>query len=229
MRTNLKKFFISSFYLLYEQIPTSKYFTRIDPNLHWFDARRSWPLPSPAENPTIIVGNSAMPPRFIQDLLGIELMPLDGGAAFLASTSVTIEGEPVVWFNDQLGLVEQIMLPPRPGEDQGVLLQVWRSRGPLVEHIAPYQIQSALLDAAGMQLVQASDEMGMRPPEWTPEGLFVTWQTLPWPDPDLISATALRVVPHDSPPLQPPTADEEGWVVRPLRTWEGFLAGASAP
>ena len=211
-----------SFILLYEQVPTTEYFTRRDPNLHWFDARRAWPLPHPESDPTIIVGNSAMPPADIQALLDIQLTPIDDGAAYRATTGFSIEHDPSIWFNEQLGLIEQVVIPPTAGEQQGTILQIWRTRGPIIDEIAPYQIQSALLDADGSQLVQVSDEMGMRPPEWEPDGVFVTWQRIPWPQDARITGTALRVVPHNQPPLQPPGA-EDGWIQRPLISWQTFI------
>ncbi len=207
-----------SFYVLYEQIPTTEYFTRIDPRLHWFDARRAWPLPHPDSHPTILVGDSALPPAFIQDLLGIELTPIDGGVAFLATTELYVEGEPVVWFSEALGLMGQYVLPPAADDSEGVILQVWRTRGPLIEEVASYQIQSALLGPDGGQIVQVSDEMGMRPPEWEREGEFVTWQRVPWPEGMQITGSALRVVPHNQSPLQP-EGSLDGWVQSPWVAW----------
>ena len=212
-----------SFILLYEQVPTTEYFTRRDPNLHWFDARRAWPLPPPEADPTILVGDSAMPPDFIQELLDIQLTPLNGGEAYRATTDFYVDKKPIIWFNEQLGLIEQVILPPAPGESQGVILQIWRTTGPIIEEIAPYQIQSALLGSDGGQIIQVSDEMGMRPPEWEPDGVFITWQTVDWPDAVQVTGSALRIVPHDQPPLQPPGA-EDGWIQRPLLTWQAFTA-----
>jgi len=65
--------------------------------------------------------------------------------------------------------------------------------------------------------------MGMRPPEWAADGVFITWQTIPWPEDVRISGDALRVVPHEQPPLHPPNADD-GWIIRPLRTWDDMLS-----
>lgn len=103
-----------SFIVLYEQVPTTEYFTRRDPNLHWFDARRAWPLPHPGSNSTIIIGASAMPPAFLQQLLDIQLTPI-GGDAYRATTGFYIDREPSVRFNELLGLIEQVALPPPPG------------------------------------------------------------------------------------------------------------------
>ncbi len=204
-----------SFYVLYEQIPTTEYFTRIDPQLHWFDARRAWPLPRPGSHPTILVGNSALPPAFIQELLGIALTPIGNGAAFRATTDFYVQDEPVIWLNDQLGLIGQYVLPPQEGESEGAILQIWRTRGPIIAEIAPYQIQSALLGPDGSQIVQIADEMGMRPPEWERDGEFITWQRLPWPGQQAATGTALRVTPHNQPPLQPENA-VDGWLQFPL-------------
>ncbi|HID34097.1 MAG TPA: hypothetical protein EYP25_05920 [Anaerolineae bacterium] len=205
-----------SFSVLYEQVPTTEYFTRIDPQLHWFDARRAWPLPHPDSHPTILVGNSALPPAFIQNLLHIELTPIGDGAAYRATSNFYVEGESVIWFSEQLGLISQFILPPEEGKGEVVMVQVWRTRGPIIDDIAPYQIQSALLGPDGSQIVQVSDEMGVRPPEWEQGGAFVTWQVAPWPGEDKASGAALRVVPSHQPPLQPAGA-EAGWVQLPLK------------
>ena len=212
-----------SFIVLYEQTPTTEYFTRRDPNLHWFDARRAWPLPRPDSDPTIIVGDSAMPSLTIQELLNIHLTPIDGGAAYRATTDFYVEKDPEVWFNDQLGLIEQTVMPPQDGGGEGLILQIWRTRGPIIDEIPPYQIQSALTGSDGSQLVQVSDEMGMRPPEWEPDGLFITWQRIPWPDDAQVMGTALRVVPHNQPPLQP-AGGKDGWIQWPLTDWRALFS-----
>jgi hypothetical protein len=159
-----------------------------------------------------------MPPDFIQNLLHLKLTPIGKGAAYLAKTGVYIDKQADVWFNTQLGLVEQVVIPPTGDETMGVILQIWRTQGPLFEELAPYQIQSALLGLDGKQLVQVTDEIGMRPPEWEVDGAFVTWQHIPWPQDADITGTVLRVVPNDRPPLQPKNSTD-GWVQRPLRTW----------
>ncbi len=207
-----------SFIVLYEQTPTTEYFSRRDPQLHWFDARRAWPLPRPGSDPTIIVGDSALPPVDIQKLLGIALTPIGGGAAYRATTDFYVDKEPVVWFSEQLGLIEQTVIPPQQSGQEGLILQVWRTREPLPDEIPPYQIQSALTAADGNQLAQVSDEMGMRPPEWERDGVFITWQRIPWPADVPISGAALRVVPHERPPLQP-AGSKEGWIQLPLTDW----------
>jgi len=210
-----------SFIVLYEQVPTTEYFSRRDPNLHWFDARRAWPLPHPQTDATILVGNSALPPAFLQTLLDIQLTPVGDGSAYLASTNFFPTAPVAVQFSQQLGLIEQVVLPPSPGETEGVIMQIWRTSGPLPDEIPSYQIQSALVGPDGSQIVQVSDEMGMRAPEWEENGVFITWQRIPWPDAGEIAGTALRVVPHEQPPLQPVGA-EDGWILRPLVTWEAF-------
>jgi len=212
-----------SFILLYEQVSTTEFFTRRDPALHWFDARRAWPLPHPDSNPTILVGDSAMPPDFIQRLLNIQLTSIRDGTAYRAATDFYLDAEPSVWLDDHLGLIEQVVMPPAAGEEQGVMLQIWRTRSPIADDFAPYQIQSALTGPDGAQLVQVSDEMGMRPPEWEPHGVFVTWQHIRWPADAEISGSALRVVPHDQPPLLPPGGDAEGWIQRPLIFWQDVI------
>ena len=209
-----------SFIVLYEQVPTTEFFTRQDPNLHWFDARRAWPLPPSGSDATILAGNSALPPADVQALLGIQLDELPGGSAYRATTRVSLSPMPVaVWVHPQLGLIEQVVIPPAAGQPQGLMLQVWRTTGPLPDEFEPWQIQSALLDAAGQQIVQVSDEMGLRPAEWPANGIFITWQRITWPADATIAGTTLRVVPNQRPPLQPQGAPE-GWITRPLRTWD---------
>ncbi len=208
-----------SFILLYEQVPTTEYFTRVDPNLHWFDARRSWPMLPPNQDATIIVGDSAQPPEIIQNLLGIDLQPIGNGAAFLAHTSFYVDEDATIWFSPELGLVSQQVLPPDEPNKTALILQIWRTRGPHPDEIAPRQIQSALLAANGEQIVQVSDDMGIRAPEWREDGLFITWQTIPWPSTPEVAGTALRVVPHGRPPLQP-DGSEDGWVSLPLQIWK---------
>ncbi len=208
-----------SFTLLYEQVPTSEYFSRTDPDLHWFDARRSWPLPPPDHDATIIVGNSAQPPEIIQNLLGIELQPIGNGAAFLAHANFYVDDEVAIWFSPKLELISQRVLPPNDQHKTALIVQFWRTRGPMPDEIAPLQIQSALLAPNGEQLVQTSDEMGVRAPEWEENGTFITWQSIPWPtDPD-VAGSALRLTPHDRPPFQP-AGSKEGWVSLPLQMWD---------
>ena len=207
-----------SFYVLYEQVPTTEYFTHIDPQLHWFDARRAWPLPLPNSNPTILVGNSAMPPAFIRSLLGIRLIPIENGAAYQTFSDFYVNDMPDIWFDDTLGLVSQYVLPPAAGDSEAIMVQIWYTRGPITEELAPYQIQSALLGPDGQQIVQVSDEMGIRPPEWETAGKFMTWQFIPWPKEQQIVGTALRVVPYNRPPLQP-KGSVDGWITLPLVQW----------
>ncbi len=206
-----------TFMALYEQVPTTEYFTRQDPQIHWFDARRAWPLPREGESATILVGNSAMPPEWVQELMGITLTPIGDGAAYLATMDFSVSYEVAVWFSDKLGLMEQVVLPPGEGHP-AALVQFWHTRGPDISMVAPYQIQSALLGAEGQQVVQVSDEMGMRAPEWEPDGGFVTWQEVSWPAESTLTGTALRVVPFDQPPLKP-SGSVDGWVQRAWVTW----------
>jgi len=213
-----------SFISLYSHTPTTQFFTRRDPNLYWFDARSSWPLPQPQSNPTIITGDSALPPAFIQNLLDIQLTPIGDGSAYLAKTYFYVERDAAIWFNDQLGLIEQVIIPPPAGADKGTILQIWRTTGPIPTEIDPYQIQSALAGPDGKQLVQVSEFMGIRPPEWEENGIFITWQTIPWPPQEQIASTVLRVVPLNKTPLQPPGSEDGGWVYRPLKTWDEFIA-----
>ncbi len=210
-----------TFIFLYEQTPTSEYFTRLDPQLHWFDARRAWPLPRPGA--TILVGNSAMPPPRVQDLLGVHLEPLSSGAAYVATTSFSLPttASPL-WLDERVGLMVQMAVPPRPGEDRGLLLQIWQVRGPLPRELAPYRIEAALTFAPGEPWVQVSDEMGVRPPEWEPNGTWITWQWVaPWPQ-HPPTGLAVRLSPYQQPPLQTPGA-RDGWIQHPWLTWDGWL------
>ena len=101
-------------------------------------------------------------------------------------------------------------------------MQIWRTRGPIIDEISPYQIQSALTGPDGNQLIQVSDEMGVRPPEWEQDGVFVTWQRITWPTDAQATGTALRVVPRNQPPLQP-AGGEDGWIQRPLTDWQAIV------
>jgi 4-amino-4-deoxy-L-arabinose transferase-like glycosyltransferase len=209
-----------SFIVLYEQVPTTEFFSRQDPNLHWFDARRAWPLAQ--SDATILVGNSALPPADIQQLLSIQLDTLPAGSAYQATTGIHLNQAPAVWVHPQLGLIEQAVIPPGPGQTAGLMLQLWHTTGPLPDEFEAWQIQSALLDGAGQQMVQVSDEMGLRPAEWPAEGTFVTWQRIQWPPERPVAGTTLRIVPHARPPLQPAAATD-GWLARPLIQWQDLL------
>ncbi len=173
----------------------------------------------PDHDATIIVGDSAQPPEIIQTLLGIDLQPIGNGAAFLAHANFYVDEDAAIWFSPELGLVTQRVLPPNGQNKTALILQIWRTRGPMPDDIAPLQIQSALLAANGEQIVQVSDDMGVRAPEWREDGLFITWQTIPWPSTPEVAGTALRVVPHGRSPLQP-EGSEDGWASLPLQIWK---------
>lgn len=202
-----------TFVLLYEKVPTSIYFTNFDPRLHWFDARRAWPLPSDLEPTTIIVGNSAVPPKPIQDLLGIHLIPLNKGTAFLPTRpTIDIPPRSPIWFSPQVGLVEQLTIAPHTSEENGWIVQVWRTRSAVQAEtdVDPYQIQSALVGLDRRQVVTASDQMGVRPTQWGTNEVWITWQKVRWPKVPL-KGSAIRILTHNKLPLRPP-GNKNGWV-----------------
>ena len=220
-----------TFMFLNEQTPTSEYFTRQNPRLHWFDARFAWPLPSADAPHVTLLGDSALPPSFIADLLRLQSQPLLSAADHpllqSATTDLQIDSSPQITFTERLSLLDQHFLYPAGSSDQAALVQIWQTSGSEPQTWQSYQMQSALLDDSGQQMVQASDLMHYRPPEWRPGDLFLTWQTFPWSG-ERPAATALRLVPYDQPPLQPPGATD-GWVTLPLVEWKSLLSEGTLP
>jgi len=206
-----------TFMFLYEQTPTTEFLSHVDPQLHWFDARHAWPLPPPSA--TILVGNSALPPDWLVQKLSLTLQPVGKGDAFVATAATELRPSDDVPFSDRLSLVDQIAIPPAAGTSEGIIMQIWRSTAPEALPGHAYQIQSALAAADGHQYVQASEDMRFRATEWPSPGLFVTWQTLVWPDAEP-THTVMRLVPHDELPIVTPQSDVDGWVLLPLRTWD---------
>jgi hypothetical protein len=204
-----------TFMFLHEQTPTSEYFARRNPNLHWFDGRGAWPLPAPDQPATILVGDSAPPPDFIVALLDLEMAPVADGTVTLARSDVYPDAPPQVLFTDQLALLEQFVFTPPDSPEQMVIVQVWRTSGPEGEGWRRYQIQSALLNDSGEQLAQASAAMGFVSTEWPQDGVFITWQVLPWSDQESVAGTALRLSPEGEASLQP-VGSGEGWLAIPL-------------
>jgi hypothetical protein len=168
-----------TFMFLHEQTPTSEWFTHRNPNMHWFDGRGAWPLPAPDQSSTILVGDSALPPDFIAALLELELEPVEDGTVMLAKSDTQIDAPLQVQYTDQLTLLGQFVLAPTDSE-QAVIVQVWQTSGSEGENWRRYQIQSALLDDSSQQLTQISDPMRYVSTEWTQNGVFITWQALPW-------------------------------------------------
>jgi hypothetical protein len=125
------------------------------------------------------------------------------------------DAPPQVQYTDQLGLLGQLAFIPPGAADQVVIVQIWKTSGPEGEGWRRYQIQSALLDDSGEQLVQASDALRFVSTEWPRDGVFITWQALPWPDQESVAGTALRLSPQGERPLQPPGSGD-GWVSFPL-------------
>jgi len=204
-----------TFMFLHEQTPTSEYFARRNPNLHWFDGRGAWPLPAPDQPATILVGDSAPPPDFIVALLDLEMAPVADGTVTLARSDVYPDAPPQVLFTDQLALLEQFVFTPPDSPEQMVIVQVWRTSGPEGEGWRRYQIQSAVLNDSGEQLAQASAAMGFVSTEWPQDGVFITWQVLPWSDQESVAGTALRLSPEGEASLQP-VGSGEGWLAIPL-------------
>ncbi|NOZ71335.1 MAG: hypothetical protein GXP38_05380 [Chloroflexi bacterium] len=213
-----------TFMFLYEQTPTTEFFDHVNPRLHWFDARRAWFFTQNEGQAILLLGNSALPPDWLISRLHLQTQPVASGYAFVAKTPVTIHPSQNIPFSDTLTLVDQVVIPPRKGAQEGVIMQIWRSREPESPPGQLYQIQSALANDQGQQWVQVSDDMAIRATEWPRDGLFATWQTLSWPDGVEPTHTVLRLVPHNQPPLRPPHSDAEGWILLPLRTWDDLIS-----
>jgi len=199
-----------TFMFLHEHTPTSEWFTWRNPNLHWFDGRGAWPMPAPDPPSTILVGDSALPPDFIKTLLDLELDPVEDGTVMLAQSNAQLDTPLDVQFTDQLTLLDQFVVTPAESEEL-VIVQVWQTNGPEGEDWRRYQIQSALLDDSGEQLAQGSDDMRFVSTEWPENGIFITWQVVPWPDAEKVAGTALSLVPEGEAPLQP-VGSEDGWL-----------------
>ena len=209
-----------TFMFLHEQTPTSEWFTHRNPMLHWFDGRGAWPLLALDKPATVLVGDSALPPDFIVSLLGLEMEPVEDGTVMLAQSVFQADAPPLVQYTDQLALLGQFVVVPADAE-QLVLVQMWQTSGPEGEDWRRYQIQSALLDDAGEQLAQAADDMRFISTEWPQDGVFITWQVLPWSEQEVVAGTALRLVPTDESPLQP-AGSEDGWLTFPLAGQDRF-------
>lgn len=212
-----------TFMFLYEQTPTTEFFDHVDPQLHWFDARHAWPFPSDAASAALLLGDSALPPDWLAQRLSLRLRPVATGHAFVVETATRIQPRPDIPFTENLSLLGQIAIPPAKGMSQGVIMQIWRSEGPEPTPGRLYQIQSALADSQGRQWVQASEDMYFHAVEWPQDGVFATWQTLSWPQGVEPTHTALRLVPHNEPPLYSPRSDDEGWVLLPLSAWDDLI------
>ncbi|MCX6031430.1 MAG: hypothetical protein NT169_19295 [Chloroflexi bacterium] len=210
-----------TFMLLGEHATVQRYFEHENPNLSWFDARVSLPLPPPGQSATYLIGASAALSGPAAELLagrGVERdrilapngspaltvveLPASAEARFLRETGLL----PVA-FGDHLTLVNAAWSAGADGRAE--LMLGWRTAGPDPAGWPGYRLEVA---AGGWGQVVSFD--AFRPPEWVAGGGFVTWHRL-----DLVGdpprTLRLRLLTSDGRPLTSPDA-ADGWHEVPI-------------
>ena len=193
-----------TFMLLNERATVRTYFVHQNPELSWFDARGSLPLPPPGEPATYLLGSSALPTGPGEDFLARwagesdRLGAPDGRPALLvyeltapqdaaAAETAGIKFLPApIAFSDHLVLEGVGMAKDAGGPPEIRLL--WRTTGPVPGDWRGYDLE---VSADGGSTTNRSGTF--RPPEWVPGGSLITWHLLP-SAPETPISLALRMV-----------------------------------
>ena len=206
-----------TFMLLAEHATVQTYFQHQNPGLSWFDARGALPLPPPGERATYLIAASSQPTGPAAAFLAYHSIEQDQWLAPDGTPALTEFGLPadadltVFGATEQMSaaFTEQLILTAaawRAGPDGVPALQLlWRTAGPDWENPAGYRLEIA---AGDWQTVVPFD--AFRPPEWVPDGRFVTWRRLNLPD-EPSETLRLRLVrlSNDRPVTSP--ASPDGW------------------
>ncbi len=206
-----------TFMLLGEQATVQRYFEHQNPNLSWFDARVSLPLPPPGQPATYLIGASAAMNGHAAELLAGRAIERDRILAPDGSPALTVVELPAgaetrflaetgflpVAFGDRLSLVNAAWSAGADGRAE--LMLGWRTAGPDPAGWPGYRLEVAADDWGQVVSFDA-----FRPPEWVAGGGFVTWRRLDLPgDPPHMLRLRLLAAATGLPITGPDAAD--GW------------------
>ena len=205
-----------TFMLLGEHATVQGYFEHQNPNLSWFDARVSLPLPPTGQPATYLIGSSAALSDHAAELLGSQARVHDRVLAPNGSPALTVIKLPAgsetrflaetgflpVAFSDRLTLVNAAWTVAADGRAE--LTLGWRTAGPDPAGWPGYRLEVAAGDWDEIVSFDA-----FRPPEWVAGGGFVTWRRLDLPG-DPPRTLRLRLLTTDERPLTAPGA-ADGW------------------
>jgi 4-amino-4-deoxy-L-arabinose transferase-like glycosyltransferase len=208
-----------TFMLLHEHATVATYFKQSDPDLSWFDARTALPLPREGASATYLLGDSAPAQGLAADYLAqagrardrivgpsgkpaLEVITLPADAPPLPLPGLLTE--PIA-FTDRLALTHAGIATGPDGA--GELRLGWRTSGPAQADWAGYRLEIA---GKGWQTEDSLD--AFRPPEWLPDGAFITTHRLATPGAGAANgAVRMRLVrAADGAPLTAPNAPD-GW------------------
>ena len=208
-----------TFMLLHEQATVQTFFEHRNPSLSWFDARGALPLPPEGQSATYVIGSSAPLSASAASALGRFAQETNHMQAPDGTDAVTIfewnDGasfpEPdtqfppfaltdPVTFTDRLTLTGAALGPESDGHQQLILR--WRTVGS-----DPAAWRANRLEIEGRAMVPFE---AFRPPEWTPDGSFLTWTRL---EGDIETPVTLRLRLWDQADQQPITSPSapDGW------------------
>jgi 4-amino-4-deoxy-L-arabinose transferase-like glycosyltransferase len=210
-----------TFMLLGEQASVATYFDHRNSELSWFDARIALPLPPEGEPATYLIGNSAAAEDIAAEYLEEAGITRERVAAPGGGTALEVIELPAAWeslpkparfgapisLTDVLSLLGAEVMTDSDGASSLRLL--WRTQGPEPDNWRGYRLQLA---SDGWQTENSLD--AFRPPEWIPDGSFVTVHPLDTPisAPSGLRLRLLRAA--DGVPVESPSAPD-GWHTLP--------------
>ena len=211
-----------TFMLLGEQATVQTYFQHRDPNLSWFDARSSLPLPPPGQPATYLLGSGAPMTARATAILGADTRSRDRVLAPDGSPALTVielpkDARPAmpalavsapISFTDQLALIGAELVRGQDGAPR--LNLMWRTTGPDPAGWPGYRLEVAGLRPNGDPWQDDVPFDAFRPPEWVPGGSFVTWHKLDVPGGEPLHDLRLRLLRADD---RQPVGAADGWHV----------------
>jgi len=208
-----------TFMLLHEQATVTRYFQQQDPQLSWFDARVSLPLPAPDEPATYLIAASSPAGELARDTLAREgtvrdhVLGPDGKPALtvveLQPGPATVGASGAISFTDHLRLTGAAWAA---GSDAQPELRLrWHTTGPQPEDWAGYRLELAGQASTGADWRASVPFDGFRAPEWVAGGGFLTSHTLDLAGVQMPRVLRLRLVHADSGEPLTFGAVSDGW------------------
>jgi hypothetical protein len=195
-----------TFMLLHEQSTVTSYFQQHDPQLSWFDARVSLPLPAPDQPATYLIAASSPAEGLARDILARDgtvrdqVLGPDGKPVLtvveLQPSPATVGATGAINFTAHLRLTGAAWAA---GSDTQPELRLrWRTSGPQPEDWAGYRLELAGQTETGADWQASVPFDGFRAPEWVVGGGFLTSHTLDLAGVQMPRVLRLRLVHADS-------------------------------
>jgi hypothetical protein len=195
-----------TFMLLHEHTTVTRYFQQQDPQLSWFDARVSLPLPAPDEPATYLIAASSPAGELARDTLAREgtvrdrVLGPDGKPALtvveLQPGPATVGASGAISFTDHLRLTGAAWAA---GSDAQPELRLrWHTTGPQPEDRAGYRLELAGQASTSADWRASVPFEGFRAPEWVAGGGFLTSHTFDLAGVQMPRVLRLRLVHADS-------------------------------